>query len=248
MHQDWNAADYAAHGGFVASLGRDVVDLLQTRPGERILDLGCGDGRLTVLLAERGAEVVGIDTSAGLLSEAAARGVDARLLDACNLSFDAEFDAVFSNAVLHWVPDIDSALRGVHNALKRGGRFVGEFGGHGNVAAICTALRAVAGRRGVTLALPWYFPAAEEFAERLGATGFEVESSRLFARPTLLPSGITDWLRTFANGVLESLSPADRDGTLTEVASLLRPALCDSQGRWTADYVRIRFVARKPRT
>jgi len=179
------------------------------------------------------------------LSAARARGLDVRLLDAQALSFVGEFDAVFSNAVLHWIPDLTPVLNGVHRALRPHGRFVGEFGGHACVAAVCTALRAVAARRGVVLRLPWNFATVEDFEACLAATGFEALFVRLVPRPTFLPSGMPAWLRTFGGWVFDALSAADREAAYGETVELLRPALCDSRGRWTADYIRLRFAARR---
>ena len=143
--QSWSAEGYATNAGFVPVLGRAVLDLMDPKPGERILDLGCGDGTLTAQIAERGAAVVGVDASPDLLAAAKARGLDARLMDGQRLAFEAEFDAVFSNAALHWMLDQDAVADGVRRALKPGGRFVAECGGHGNIAAIATALADLAG-------------------------------------------------------------------------------------------------------
>ncbi len=246
--QTWNSVDYGVHGGFVPELGRPVLALLEPVPGERILDLGCGDGALTEQLAAAGALVVGIDKSPNMIERARARGLDARVGTAETLSFASEFDAVFSNAALHWVPDQAAVLAGVWRALKPGGRFVGEMGGHGNIAAIVVALVAVLARRGLDGAalLPWTFPTAEEHAARLLAQGFAVESVTLFARPVPLPTDMAGWLDTFANALLDPLGETDRIAARTEAAALLEPALRDREGRWTADYVRLRFVARRP--
>jgi SAM-dependent methyltransferase len=243
--QQWNAGDYASNARFVSDLGQPVLDLLQLRAGERILDLGCGDGALTEQLVAQGATVIGIDTSPELLAAARARGLDVRLLDARALSFAGEFDAVFSNAVLHWISDLTPVLNGVHRALRSNGRFVGEFGGHGCVAAVCTALRAVAVRRGVDLRLPWNFATVEDFEACLAETGFEALFVRLVPRPTLLPSGMGPWLQTFAGWAFDALPQAQREAAFAETVELLRPALCDSRGRWTADYTRLRFAARR---
>src|SRR5579872_5711518 len=132
--QTWSAEGYAHHASFVPTLGAPLVERLNPQPGERILDLGCGDGTLTEHIAKRGCTVVGIDTSTGMIAAARARGLDARLMNAAQLTFDAEFDAVFSNAVLHWIKDVDAVIAGVRRALRPVGRFVGEFGGHLNVA------------------------------------------------------------------------------------------------------------------
>jgi hypothetical protein len=141
--------------------------------------------------------------------------------------------------------EIDAVLAGIHRALKPDGRFVGEFGGHGNVAAIGTALRAVWRRRGVALLAPWYYPTVDEFSDRLTAAGFHVTSAQLIPRPTPLPSGMADWIRTFANWALDTLPAGERDEAVADAVQLLAPALRDARGHWTADYVRLRFGARK---
>jgi len=241
--QTWNADDYAANARFVSDLGQPVFELLAPRAGERILDLGCGDGALSEKLVQAGATVVGVDPSPDMIAAARARGLDARLLDAQSLPFDAEFDAVFTNAALHWIPDTDAALRSVYRALRPGGRFVGEFGGHGCVAAVCTALQAVAGQRGVRLRMPWYFPTAGEFHARLVAGRFSPTSVQLIPRPTPLPSGMPAWLRTFAASLFAQLPEAEREAAFAEAVELLRWSLCDASGNWTADYMRLRFAA-----
>jgi SAM-dependent methyltransferase len=242
--QQWNAADYASNARFVSDLGAPVLDLLQPRAGERILDVGCGDGALTAAIAAAGAGVLGVDTASEMLAAARARGLDVHAADARQLPFHAEFDAVFTNAVLHWVPDLEPVLHGVRRALRPQGRFVGEFGGHGCVAAVCTALRAVASARGIGLALPWNFMTGDDFEDALRAAGFTPVLVRIVPRPTLLPSGMAAWLRTFAGWAFDALPAAQRDAAFDAVVELLRPSLCDSRGRWTADYVRLRFAAR----
>ncbi|WP_447980132.1 class I SAM-dependent methyltransferase [Candidatus Nitrospira bockiana] len=244
--QTWTAASYHAHARFVSDLGSPLLDLLNIRPGERVLDLGCGDGALTEKLVAAGAHVVGIDTASDLLTAAAARGLDVRLMSGEQLAFVQEFDAVFSNAALHWMQNVDAVLDGVRRALKSGGRFVGEFGGHGNVASVVVALRAVLSRRGLdpARAKPWYFPTRDEYFQKLEAAGFSVEHLELFPRPTPLPTDLHGWLEVFAPSVLGQLVPHDQLAAREEVVDLLKPALCDSQGRWTIDYVRLRFSAR----
>jgi SAM-dependent methyltransferase len=243
--QRWDATDYATNARFVSDLGEPVLDLLDPQPGERVLDLGCGDGALTTRLVERGAIVVGVDASPDLLAAARARDLDARLMDVRALTFADEFDAVFTNAVLHWIPVLEPVLVGVHRALRPRGRFVGEFGGHGCLAAITTSLRAVAARRGVEIELPWHFPTPEDFEGRLASAGFEIVNVRLVPRPTALPSGMAAWLRTFAGWAFERLPGEEREAAFAETVELLRPSLCDSRGRWTADYTRLRFAARR---
>lgn len=242
--QSWSAETYAANAGFVSDYGGDVLSWLAPRAGERVLDLGCGDGTLAERMKGDGVDVVGVDYAPSLVEAALQRGIDARLMDGQALEFEDEFDAVFSNAVLHWMTDAEAVIAGVHRALKPGGRFVAEFGGHGNVAAIVTALRALADRYGIDdrLAMPWFFPTQERYAALLTAGGFEVERMALTPRPTPLPSGLAGWIETFRAPFFQAAgSRADR--VLTELEALLSPSLRDDEGRWTADYVRLRFVA-----
>ena len=243
--QTWCAEQYAHHAAFVPALGAPLIDRLNPRPGERILDLGCGDGTLTEQIAARGASVVGIDASAEMIAAARARGLDVRVVDAQQLPFDADFDGVFSNAVLHWIKDADAVLRGVARALKPGGRFVGEFGGHGNVAAIGVALRAVLPKYGLDAPSDWYYPTPDDYRRRLEAAAFVVDDIALVPRPTPLPTGMSGWLDTFRGTILAAIPEPARQQAKSEIIDLLRPALCDDEGRWTADYVRLRFAARR---
>lgn len=247
--QKWNAASYATNAHFVPTLGQAVLDLLHPQAGERILDLGCGDGVLTEKLIALGANVVGVDSSPEMISAARARGIDASVMDARSLTFENEFDAVFSNAVLHWVKsDPDAPIAGAYRALKKGGRFVGEFGGFGNVAAIVVALLASLERRGVAqpeVWIPWFYPAADEYTLRLKKAGFTPKIVQLIPRPTPLPTGMRAWLDTFCGPLCAALPASDRDSYLDEVTARLKPVLCDEQGRWTADYARLRFAAVK---
>lgn len=222
-----------------------VVDLLAPRPGERILDLGCGDGALTAKLAALGCKVVGVDASPEMVAAAQSRGLDARVMDGNALRFDTEFDAVFSNAALHWMKIPEAVVAGVWRALKPGGRFVGEFGGHGNVTAIVTAIERALSARGLRVANPWFFPRPEEYRRVLESHGFSVQSSALFPRPTPLPGDVGAWLETFAQVYTSSLPESERKGFIAEVVEDLRPLLCDDGGSWTADYVRLRFSASK---
>jgi SAM-dependent methyltransferase len=249
--QQWCAAGYAANAHFVPALGQPVLDLLQPQPGERILDLGCGDGVLTEKLVALGAQVVGIDSSEEMIAAARKRGLDARAVDARALPFESEFDAVFSNAVLHWIKDDpDAPVAGAFRALKGGGRFVGELGGHACVGAIIVALVATLERRGVSDAaswIPWYFPTVDDYEIRLRRVGFTPQSVQLIPRPTPLPTGMRGWLETFANPLCAALPhpQGERGGFLDEVTALLKPVLCDANGCWTADYTRLRFAAVK---
>jgi trans-aconitate methyltransferase len=243
--QHWSAERYAQHAAFVPAFGASLLEWLAPRSGEQILDLGCGDGTLTRQIVDRGAVVVGVDASADFVSAARKRGIDARLGDARSLAFDGEFDAVFSNAVLHWVLDADAALSGIFRALRPGGRFVAEFGGHGCVAAIVLAVTVALERRGRVLQSPWYFPTAEAYSAKLAAHGFMIESIELYPRLTPLPTGIRGWLETFASPMIDILPVAERAAAVDEVEALLRPVLCDREGHWTADYVRLRLAARR---
>jgi SAM-dependent methyltransferase len=246
--QSWDAASYARNARFVADHAGEVVAWLALKSGERVLDLGCGDGALTEGLVAQGATVVGVDVSDNLLAAALARGLDVRKADARALPFHEEFDAVFSNAVLHWVREPDVAARSIYEALKPGGRFVAEFGGHGNVAAVTTALRAAALIHGgsTDLAAPWFYPTTGEYRSILQNSGFNVPRIGLFPRPTPLPTGMDGWLDTFRKPFFDQFAPDRRVKVRADVIALLKPALCDTLGNWTADYVRLRVAATKP--
>ena len=241
--QAWCAESYAHHAAFVPALGAPLLDRLDPKPGERILDLGCGDGTLTAQIAARGATVVGVDASASMIAAATARGLDARHRRAEELPFTREFDAVFSNAVLHWIKDADGAAHAVARALRPGGRFVGEFGGHTNIAAISVALRAVLPRYGLDPPTDWYYPTPEAYRRVLEGAGFAVDDIALVPRPTPLPTGMAGWLETFRGTILDAIPDGRRQQAKDEIVELLRPSLCDDEGRWTADYVRLRFAA-----
>ena len=251
MTQTWDPLTYERNAAFVHGLASGVLEWLNPQWGEYILDLGCGDGQLTQRIAESGAHVLGVDASPAMVAAARERGVEAEQAKAEMLPFrDATFDAVFSNAVLHWVRGQDAMLEQVHRVLKPGGRFVAEMGGHGNIAAIHVAMAAVLERHGFSNLEDGvnYFPTVDGYTERMRKHGFQVVQMKLIPRPTKLPeSGMEGWLRTFRRGVLEQLPEGVRDAVVTEAAELLAPALRDEAGNWTADYVRLRFVARATR-
>lgn len=248
--QEWNSTRYAENARFVSDLGQPVLDRLNPQSGERILDLGCGDGALTEKLVAAGAKVVGVDSSPDMIAAAKRRGLDARVVDAYELNFHSDFDAVFSNAAMHWMKrDPDSVLSGVFRALKPGGRFASEMGGFGCVAAITVALCATLegfGTENPTSLIPWYFPEPSEYRERLERAGFRVDYIALIPRPTPLPTGMRGWLETFAIPFTKALAQEQRPAFLDAVTERLKPILCDSRGNWTADYMRLRFLATKP--
>ena len=246
----WDPSLYAAHASFVPALGAAVLDLLAPQPGMRVLDLGCGDGVLTMKLVEAGCSVVGVDADPAMVAAARAKGIDAREGDARALDFDGEFDAVFTNAALHWVGQPDVVTAGVKRALKPGGRYVGEFGGHANIAAIRTALKAVLAAHGFPAAAAEtsYYPTAEAFGAVLAEGGFSVDFCQIIPRPTPVASGMAAWLETFRGGFIDGAGVPEtlKDRIIAETVALLAPALQAADGQWTADYVRLRFAAHLP--
>jgi SAM-dependent methyltransferase len=238
----WNAADYARVGGFVAELGQAALDLLDPRPGERVLDVGCGEGTLTRQIAERGAKVLGIDNSPEMVAAARANGVDAVLMDVADMPFAGEFDAAFSNAMLHWVPASEPAARAIFRAVKPGGRFAGEMGGEGNLETLREALDEELIIRGYVPPLEasnWY-ASPEDFAAVYEAAGFERIDARLIERPTPIEHGIAAWVTTFRKGWLDRAEVPEDERTAIALA------VADRFGSNVADYVRLRFVMRKP--
>jgi trans-aconitate methyltransferase len=248
--QTWDPKAYGEVGAFVHGLAGGVVEWLSVQPGESILDLGCGDGQLTLRLAAMGANVHGVDSSLEMVEAARARGAAADLARAESLPYlDASFDAVFSNAALHWVRGQDAMIAQVHRVLRPGGRFVAEMGGHGNIAAIRIALIAALARHGFEDLEDEvnYYPTPEAYRKRLERAGFLIERMELIPRPTVLEKGgMSDWLLTFRRGVLEKLPDTLQATIVKETTALLGRALRDEDGRWIADYVRLRFAARKP--
>lgn len=246
----WDANDYARNASFVPALGAAVLDLLAAAPGERILDLGCGDGVLTERIVTAGAEVVGIDGSAAMVDAARARGIDARVVDGQAMEFAAEFDAVFSNAALHWMLDAPAVACGVFAALRPGGRFVGEMGGAGNIRRLRAAIRAEAEARGYPVPAddPQWYPTVEEFGAVYAAAGFIDIDARLIDRPTPVPAGPAAWFRTFRAGFLDSakVPEAEQEAVAAAAAARLPADMTGPDGVFAADYVRLRFTMRKP--
>ncbi|MFK8186189.1 MAG: methyltransferase domain-containing protein [Phormidesmis sp.] len=248
----WNAANYQENFSYVWQGGESLLAMLNPQPHERILDLGCGTGQLTAQIAMSEASVIGLDYDAAMIEQARANylnvapnvtpNVTFDVADAANFQLPTPVDAVFSNAALHWVTDVDAAARCIAGALKPGGRFVAELGGKGNVRTIIAALETVSGRDNLN---PWYFPSVADYAAVLEAVGLEVSFAHLFNRPTPLgDAGLSGWLQMFSQQFFADLSVqewADMVKEVEAVASELR------QGDgWTADYRRLRVVARRP--
>ena len=247
----WNPGLYDNKHHFVSKYGEEVVDLLAPKKGELILDLGCGTGDLSALIAESGAVVTGVDSSAEMIASAREKypHLDFHLASAQNFELKTQFDAVLSNATLHWVLEAEQAISCIYNHLKKGGRFVAEFGGKGNVNNITSALKNSLRRHGyVDLANTrvWYFPSLSAFAGLLEGRGFRVTMASHFDRPTLLQdqTGIRTWILMFGKRFLEGLSDQKVDIILSEVEDEIEAT--NYIGRqWYADYVRLRITARK---
>lgn len=248
----WDAALYENKHAFVWQYGEALLELLSPRPGERILDLGCGTGQLTAQIAEAGAEVIGIDVSLAMIEKAKQNysALSFAVADARNFQFEQPFDAVFSNAALHWVKEADLVIHCIAQALKPKGRLVAEFGGKGNVNAIVSALMSALKEIDPALSPlvnPWYFPSMGEYATELEKQGFDVTLCVLFDRPTLLEdgeAGLANWLQMFASSLLAQVSTEQLPQVIQSVEERLKPILY-KDGNWTADYRRIRVVAIK---
>lgn len=248
MADRWDSALYDDRHSFVWKKAGGLIDLLDPQPGERILDLGCGTGHLTAQIAARGAEVTGLDASASMVAQARQNYPKLRFVlgDARAWRGDEPFDAVFSNAALHWIPQAAAAVAGVAGALRPGGRFVLEMGAKGNIARIVEAIGAVLEDAGYRTRNPWYFPSAGEYASLLEVHGFEVRALETFDRWNRLEhpeKGLREWLEMFAGACFEGVPASERAGMVARIEARLRPVLwCD--GAWWADYKRLRVAAR----
>lgn len=243
----WNPKGYDEHAHYVYKLGEPLVALLAPSEGEKILDLGCGHGELTLRLSEFECDVLGIDLSEDMVHAAIENGVNAVVMNAEELIFDNEFDGIISNAAIHWMDDIGKVVESCYRSLKFGGRFVGEFGGDGNVRKILNATEKYFEKHpelGV-FTTPWYFPSVEEFGEELDHAGFYTEYMELIERPTPLPTGIKGWLVTFYHGLMSGFTDKQKEDFINEVSEMLKPDLYNADTGWHADYVRIRFKALK---
>jgi len=252
----WSSTDYAQNAAFVPELGEAALRLLAPQPGELILDVGCGDGALTAKIVEAGARVIGLDASPDMVEAARARGLDVFVADAETLDLPAQadrfgqFDAVFSNAALHWMLDPDAVATGIHSTLKAGGRFAGEMGGSGNLKILRGALREELSSRGyhVPAQDPHWYPDVEEFTRLYCVAGFTAVEVELIERPTALPSGISGWVKTFRAGLMDlAMVPQwERDVVGEAVEARLADQLKRPDGLFYADYVRLRFTMKKP--
>ncbi|NJL64683.1 MAG: class I SAM-dependent methyltransferase [Methylacidiphilales bacterium] len=259
---NWDTALYEDKHAFVWKYGEDLLNLLAPQPREKILDLGCGTGQLTAKIAESGAIALGIDADAAMIARANAnylnldldpninRDLNFAVADATSFKFDTAFDAVFSNAVLHWIPDADAVIRCIYHALKPGGRLVAEFGGKGNVKSITSALDEALQEIGfdstavALYAYPWYFPSIGDYTTRLERQGFDVVYAVLFNRSTVLSdgdAGLRNWLLMFASRFLSELSHEQQNLVIHKVEKRLKSSLFQD-GVWSADYRRIRIV------
>jgi trans-aconitate 2-methyltransferase len=240
--KSWDVERYEAGYSFVWNYGSEVVDLLDPKPGERILDLGCGTGRLTAEIAARGAKVTGLDSSPAMIAQSRINYPDLAfmLADGAHFLLPDPLDAVFSNATLHWIPDRRAVVACVHRGLRPGGRFVAEFGAKGNIRAILRATAEVLGRD----TNPWYFPSLGEYATLLESEGFRVVQAFEFDRPTQLDAatGMADWLEMFGDALFKGMDGTARREAVSHIIERLRPDLCRDRV-WYADYRRLRIAA-----
>lgn len=246
----WDPGLYDASHAFVWQMAAGLVDMLDPKPGERILDLGCGTGHLTNDLAAGGATVVGVDRSPDMISAARSVYPDIEfvVMDALHLEFNEPFDAVFSNAALHWMPRAEAVAASIVRVLKPGGRFVAEFGGKGNIKAILAGLReAIHAVTGRVVVNPWYFPTVAEYALVLEHARLEVTFASLFDRPTPGegPDALRHWLAMFCGTMLDAVPDDKREAVIERCEENCRPTLYQD-GVWVADYRRLRVVAVKP--
>ncbi len=250
VNKMWDVNLYDQKHAFVYEYGKGLIPLLQPQPGELILDLGCGTGHLTHAIAESGARVIGIDSSDSMIATAqsAYPQLEFYVKDARDFSFASTFDAIFSNATLHWIPEAEQVVRCIIASLKPGGRFVAEFGGQGNVATITTAVQqSIRELLHKDVDFGWFFPTIGEYASLLEKHGLDVRSALLFERPTPLEDGemgLRNWIQMFGERVLRSVPDEMKQQVLAHTEDITRNRLYNN-GQWFADYTRLRVVAYK---
>ena len=245
----WNADKYDREFSFVASYGEDLLSLLQPKAEEHILDIGCGTGQLTDLIGKSVSKIIGLDNSAEMIEAARNKFPDLEfiLADASSFDLDTEFDAIFSNAALHWVLDYQSCIERMYRHLKPGGRLVLEMGGKGNINNILIPLRSVLHKYGYSTQSKlelWYFPSIGEYSTAFESAGFRVTLAHHFDRPTEIKGGVTGWLDMFAGEFLKDIPAEDREQIKNEVQEIAKKS-CYTKGRWYADYKRLRIIAVK---
>ena len=243
---EWNADRYKKHASFVSELALPVVALLNPKADEKILDLGCGEGTLALEIEKFGAEVTCVDLSEDMVQKSKAKGLNAKVMSATDMPFTEEFNAVFSNATLHWVKEYELAVENIYRVLKKGGRFVAEFGGEGNVNHIVEAMREVFNRHPQYGKFDdfWFFPSTEEYQAILEKEGFNVTYIERIPRPTPIDD-IANWLAVFSNGVTKNLTNDEQNIFRDEVREILKSKIYTQKDGWVADYVRIRVEAFK---
>ena len=243
---NWNTNQYKNHASFVSDMAEDLVEVLNPKKDETILDLGCGDGTLALKIKQKCQNIIAVDLSNEMVEKTKSLGIEAYIMSATNLEFENKFDAVFSNAVLHWVKQSKLAVQNINKVLKQNGRFIAEFGGYKNINTIVQAIQEVFNQNkdyGV-FNNPWYFPTTQEYKNILEQNGFEVKSINLTTRPTSVDD-ILNWLNIFANGIISHLNKEQKESFLLEVKRILENKLYSKEQGWILDYVRIRVEAKK---
>ena len=242
----WNPDEYGKHTAFVSELALPVMDLLDPKDGERILDIGCGDGTLALEIKSKGADVIGVDLSKEMVEVTKAKGIETFIASVTDLPFDSEFDAIFSNAVLHWVKDANLAVQNIAKSLKSKGRFVTEFGGKGNMQSVVEVMEEVFVKHPEfgEFNNPWYFPTVSEYKKLLEEFGFEVEYIELIDRLTPM-SSLAKWLDIFANGICQNLTNEQFEVFKQEVEEIAKDNIYTTDSSWILDYKCLRVKAIK---
>ncbi|MFF3102375.1 methyltransferase domain-containing protein [Viridibacillus arvi] len=251
MNSTWNATLYDTKHQFVSKYGEGLISFLNPQAGEQILDVGCGTGDLAAQIAESASKVIGIDQSASMIEQASQKfkHIPFQVKDAQNLGYSNQFDAVFSNAALHWMKSQEKAVASIYEALKDGGRFVAELGGKGNIQSIVEAIQQSFRELGYEYKaekFPWYFPSVAEYVALLDEHGFNVHYVELYNRPTELSGedGILNWLNMFSDSLLEHLTKIEKEKVIKRTEEHLKTTLYQD-GKWIADYYRLRVLATK---